>query len=179
VIHIKSILLLIDFRALSKDVCFMNTPIVTIPKPALILGLLGLIPFFAPVVTLWNGDPMLVGGALSLQFGYAAVILSFLGGVHWGRALAGDRYGPTGPRLLWSVLPSLLGWVLLLTPDISVKLIGFIIAFALAFLVDIKAVKAGMFPVWYGTLRKILTIGVLAALLLTLAASFSAVPVGA
>jgi hypothetical protein len=76
-------------------------------------------------------------------------------------------------------VPSLLGWVLLLTPDMVVILIGFVIAFALAFLVDIKAVKAGMFPVWYGTLRKILTIGVLAALLLTLAASVSAVPVGA
>ncbi|MDF1748213.1 MAG: DUF3429 domain-containing protein [Alphaproteobacteria bacterium] len=150
-----------------------------IPKPALILGLLGLIPFIAPAVTMWSGDAMMVGGALSLQFGYAAVILSFLGGVHWGRALAGDRFGPTGPRLLWSVVPSLLGWALLLAPDSTVILLGFIIAFALAFLVDIKAVKAGMFPVWYGSLRKILTVGVLAALLLTLAAGFSAIPVGA
>ena len=151
----------------------------TSPKPALILGLLGLIPFFAPAVTVWSGDAMMIGGALQLQFGYAAVILSFLGGVHWGRALAGDRFGPTGPRLLWSVVPSLLGWALLLAPDSTAILVGFIIAFSLAFLVDLKAVKAGMFPVWYGSLRKILTVGVLAALLLTLAAGFSAIPVGA
>ncbi len=146
-----------------------------IPRPALILGLFGLIPFYVPVLVQWGGDPALAGNALTLQFGYAAVILSFLGGVHWGRALAGDRYGPSGPRLIWSTVPALIGWILLLGPDPMSITTGFIIAFALAYIVDYKAVKAGMFPVWYGRLRKILSIGVLVALLLTILSGFGTV----
>lgn len=148
-----------------------------IPKPALILGLAGLVPFFAPALGLWSGDPSLMHNALIMQFGYAAVILSFLGGVHWGRALAGDACTPGWPRLLWSVTPATLGWALLLLPDPQVILGGFAVAFALAFLVDRKAVTVGMFPAWYGRLRKILTLGVLTALILTLAAGYGAMAV--
>ncbi|WP_421882796.1 DUF3429 domain-containing protein [Pacificispira sp.] len=148
-----------------------------IPKPALILGLAGLIPFFAPALGLWSGDPSLIHNALIMQFGYAAVILSFLGGVHWGRALAGDACTPNWARLIWSVTPATLGWALLLLPDAKVILGGFAVAFALAFLVDRKAVAVGMFPAWYGRLRKLLTIGVLTALILTLAAGYGAIAV--
>ena len=147
----------------------------SIPAPALWLGLAGLIPFVAPVLALWSGDPTLTTGALTLQFGYAAVILSFLGGVHWGRALAGDACKPTWPRLLWAVTPSLLGWGLLLLRDPAMIAFGFAVAFGMAFVVDLKAVRVGMFPPWYGTLRKILTIGVLASMFGTLLTGLVAV----
>ncbi|MDW3205200.1 MAG: DUF3429 domain-containing protein [Alphaproteobacteria bacterium] len=154
-----------------------DTPGRAIPKPALILGLAGLIPFFAPALGLWSRDPSLMHNALIMQFGYAAVILSFLGGVHWGRALAGDACRPNWARLLWSVTPATLGWALLLLPDPHVILGGFAVAFALAYLVDRKAVAVGMFPAWYGRLRKILTIGVLTALILTLVAGYGTIAV--
>lgn len=148
-----------------------------IPKPALRLGLAGLIPFLAPALALWMQGPEYSGTALQLQFGYAAVILSFLGGVHWGRALAGDRFGPAWPRLLWSVVPSLIGWALLLVPDAYLLVIGFAVAFSVAYIVDVRAVRAGMFPTWYGKLRKILTIGVLASLILTFVAGIAPIAV--
>lgn len=147
----------------------------TIPKPALWFGLAGLIPFVTCAVALWTGTPVYASIALQLQAGYAAVILSFLGGVHWGRALAGDRFGPTGPRLMWAILPSLMGWILFFVPQIEIRIVGFAVAFSLAYIVDVKAVQAGMFPDWYKRLRKVLTTGVLVTFILTLTAGVTAV----
>ncbi len=52
---------------------------------------------------------MLAGMAL---LSYGAVIVSFLGGIHWGLAM---RASPVPvARLVWGVLPSLLGWLAVL-----------------------------------------------------------------
>lgn len=148
----------------------------TIPLPALALGLAGLIPFFGPVAVIWVGPAGWASVAVTLLFGYGAVILSFLGGVHWGRALAGDSAAPVAwGRLIWSVAPSLIGWALLFLPPAQAAL-GFAVAFAAAFFVDMRAVAGGVFPPWYGTLRKILTVGVLTAFTLVLLAGFVRVP---
>ena len=87
---------------------------------ALTLGYAGLIPFVLLAATLWlvDEDPgVWVSIALA---GYAALILSFLGGIHWGmawlatgRSLAGHTHRLS---LLWGVLPSLLAWPGLLMP---------------------------------------------------------------
>lgn len=146
-----------------------------VPRPALFLGLFGLVPFAACSVAVWTPIPLWQFEGLRLQLGYGAVILAFLGGVHWGKALA-DRPGVGGNgdgdlnwmRLGWSVAPSLIAWFALrMSPDFA--LIVFITAFAMAFLVDRHAVRSGFFPEWYLPLRKVLTLGVLACLILTLA----------
>lgn len=146
-----------------------------IPKPALILGLAGLIPFISPPLLILAGETEVANQALWLQTIYGAVILSFLGGVHWGRALAGDRYRASWQRLTWSVIPPLVGWVIVFLPYIQTIALGYAIAFTFAFIIDLQAVKHGMFPSWYGKLRKILTVGVLASMGLTVLASLAAV----
>jgi hypothetical protein len=152
----------------------MTTP--SIPKPALVLGLAGLIPFFAAAGGIWLAPGGWASASVTVMFGYGAVILSFLGGVHWGRALAGDAdAGPEWGRLLWSVTPSLIGWALLFLPAAEAAL-GFAFAFSAAFFVDMRAVENGIFPTWYGRLRKYLTIGVLTAFILVLLAGFVRVP---
>lgn len=78
------------------------------PAWAWILGLAGLIPFVLGAAMQWYGPPgwrMLAGLAL---LSYGAVIVSFLGGIHWGLAMRASPV-PT-PRLIWGVMPSLLGW---------------------------------------------------------------------
>lgn len=57
------------------------------PPLVLLLGLLGLIPFIvtAYLAAAWQAPADL--RALTALIAYAAVILSFLGGVHWGFAL--------------------------------------------------------------------------------------------
>jgi hypothetical protein len=83
---------------------------------ALLLGYAGLIPFVAAAMALWllpegSTGSALAGPALS---GYAAVIVSFLGGIHWGVALR--QPAPPAGLLAWGVVPSLVAWVALLLP---------------------------------------------------------------
>lgn len=142
-----------------------------IPKPALALGVAGIIPFLAMAVGSFAAEPGAAVFAINAGLLYGAVILSFLGGVHWGRALAGDAVTPSWSRLGWAVTPSLIGWACAFMPDAILALLLFVFGFALAFFVDVRAVRAGLFPDWYGTLRKILSIAVLACFLVTLMGS--------
>lgn len=78
------------------------------------LGYGGLLPFagLAALVWLVPAEPAAwVSLALSA---YAALIASFLGGIHWGVAFARTDTRPV--HLIWGVLPSLLAWPGLLMP---------------------------------------------------------------
>lgn len=79
------------------------------------LGYLGLIPFVLLTGLLWLVDSELLGFVATALGAYAAVIVSFLGGVHWG---IGFMQGPAAPsfHFFWGVVPSLLAWLALLMP---------------------------------------------------------------
>ncbi len=84
------------------------------PSPlARMLGLAGLLPFIAGAAAVW-----LVGEQDRLPttalLAYAALIASFLGGIHWGLAMRDAPADAT--QLLWGVSPSLLGWLAVLLP---------------------------------------------------------------
>ena len=65
--------------------------------------------------------------------GYAAVIVSFLGGIHWGLAF---RHVEPPPRLLvWGVVPSLLAWVAVVMPP-SAGLVVLAVMLAVCYAVD-------------------------------------------
>ncbi|MBP0049541.1 DUF3429 domain-containing protein [Marinobacterium sp. AK62] len=74
------------------------------------LGYAGLIPFVG--LTLGMGLHPLTPVAFVT---YSAVILSFLGGIHWGVALSRPEWS-SAVRLCLCMLPSLLGWLALLLP---------------------------------------------------------------
>ena len=144
-----------------------------VPRPALVLGVAGLIPFLAGIAGVWAlGYPAYIL-ALNLTMAYAAVILAFLGAVHWGLALAQGAAG-NWRRLAPSVLPALAGWFALILPN-AFGLLLLAVGFAAVFLVDRTAVAAGRAPGWYKALRKPLTLVVLASL----AASYAALAVRA
>ena len=48
------------------------------------LGFAGLIPFFVLMLGVWLADDSWVNDFVRGQLAYGIVILSFLGGVHWG-----------------------------------------------------------------------------------------------
>jgi hypothetical protein len=82
------------------------------------LGHAGLIPFVFLALCLWLVNPELHPFvALSMQ-GYGAVIVSFLGGIHWGVGLRNALATPLAPRMhfIWGVVPSLLAWVGVMMP---------------------------------------------------------------
>lgn len=141
-----------------------------IPRPALGLGLVGLVPFYAlgalslvphPTFSRWG----LVGFAV-----YAAVILSFLGGARWGLELARAPDRPSPTVLVLSVVPSLVGWALAMAALLGVMQVGiaggFAAAFAAQFVWDSRSPTEANAPGWYPALRQILTLGVLISCLL-------------
>jgi len=99
---------------------------------------------------------------------YGAVILSFLGGVHWGLAIQ-SKASLTGVqfavRLILSVLSSIAGWTALLATTPTALLILATAAAAILW-VDLRTTRVGQAPPWYPRLRIPLTCVVVGALLL-------------
>ena len=80
-------------------------------KTVFLLTATGAIPFIALAVAMGLlSAPTNSTAALWLQT-YSAVILSFLGGIRWGLALAGRD--PKASTFVLSVWPSLAGWAIL------------------------------------------------------------------
>jgi hypothetical protein len=141
----------------------------SVPPAAKWLGALGVLPFVVPALAgLFLDGPFRENVSFALAV-YGAVILSFLGGVHWGLTIAG--FGPEGTvcrtsrRLAYSVIPSLVGWGALLLPR-PIGLLILAAAFAGAVLFDTRASRIGEAPAWYPKLRWPLSVVVVASLLL-------------
>jgi hypothetical protein len=133
-----------------------------VPIPALALGLVGALPFVAGAIAMYVGPDWLKLTAYLHLMNYAALILAFIGAVHWGLALAADDRIDAGWRwYLVSVTPALLGWIALGLIQPLGKLALFAIAYVGVFMVDTRAARAGLAPAWYPKLRKPLTIIVL------------------
>ena len=133
-----------------------------IPPVARLLGLSGLLPQIAAVALLLGGDPQSHYAALAVAYAYAALILSFLGGLWWG--LAARTESP--PRWLWvaSVAPSLIAfasawpWMVgLRWPGPSLVVLGLSLIGALV--VDRALVRDGIAPPGWMALRVPLSLG--------------------
>lgn len=85
------------------------------PNPvALKLGYAGLLPFVIGAALVWLVHPQVQPYATLLLAGYGAVIVSFLGGIHWG---LGFRQAVPSPQpFVWGVVPSLVAWVAVVMP---------------------------------------------------------------
>jgi cadmium resistance protein CadD (predicted permease) len=142
----------------SKDTQAMSS---SAPKLARHLGFAGVLPFYLGAIALWAADESAQDAALAVTMIYAATILSFVGAVHWGRALA----EPVGDASWgWSVVPALLGWLAAAWLDALPGLILLIVGFWAAYVVDARAAREGRFPFWYIVLRKHLSALVVLAL---------------
>lgn len=141
-----------------------------IPRPALTLGLAGLIPFGAAAGMFAFGPPALAGPALLALLGYAATVLSFLGGARWGLEIG--RETPRMTVLAGSTAPALAAWGLLVAPrlDAVQQLSGFIAAFILQWIWDARALDT---PPWYSRLRTLLTLGAAVAMAVALEQAMS------
>ncbi len=148
-----------------------------LPLLAILLGIAGLIPFIvcglgALTINLARAQAMLWG-----LMGYGAVILSFLGGVHWGFALA----PPEGElmqtpraqrlRLVLGVVPALIGWAALFSSLALPSWLGLcllIAGFIGTAVVEHRGSQRGLVPLRYMWLRWGLTAVVVAMLVTVL-----------
>lgn len=131
------------------------------------LSLAGAIPFvfLAMAIAVMAKTHPLMGLAQDMLKTYAAVILSFLGGIRWGHAMRSAE-PETGRRVfVYSVIPSLIGWFAILLPAPYVFAV-FALAFAGQGAWDSFAGQNGVFGLWFAKLRIVITLIVVAAMVL-------------
>lgn len=118
------------------------------------LGYAGLIPFVVFSIGCWIPLPY-VTNAPYILITYGAVILSFMGAVHWGVAMA-NKDQQQGKFFITSVLPALIAWPALLLAQslaLAILLAGFIGLYTY----DRSVEKAQALPGWYIPMRTRLT----------------------
>lgn len=134
----------------------------TPPRLALWLGLSGLLPQLLCAALIFGHVDAWRFTAEAMAYFYAAVILSFLGGLWWGLAARADRV----PGWLWvaAVIPSLIAffsaWPWAVGepwPGPSMTVLGLGLIGALA--VDWRLVRDGLAPGWWLRLRVPLSLG--------------------
>ncbi len=146
-----------------------------IPRPALVLGLAGLIPFLWGVATLWWPElqawgtraigPRFVGPYVQLSYG--TIILAFMSGVLWGFATkATGKVAATGYAL--SVLPAL--WAFFFVGGGATSAAIYLATGFIALLgLDYMFWRQGLAPPWWMHLRVLLSVVVVACLAVTAA----------
>ncbi len=113
------------------------------------LGYGGLIPFIvlAPASLLDHHHGWTWSDAL---YGYGAIILSFVGALHWGFAMSAPGLDESRRVrcLVWSVVPALIAWpALLRAPAGAAALLVF--GFVAHYLLDRRLARHLAFPGWY------------------------------
>jgi hypothetical protein len=141
-----------------------------LPRAALRLGFLGLAPLaISALITLSAHTSTARLGAIAFSL-YAAVLLSFLGGVRCGIEIMRDPQNPNATRLLLSALPGLAGWVLAVFVVFVTPALGASAAFAGLFAAqgawDYRSARDAAAPPWYPVLRQVLTGGAMLVCLL-------------
>ncbi len=133
-----------------------------------IIGYCGLIPFAA--LSLWYAmidDPQRASFVLSALIAYAAIILSFVGAIHWGRSLHEPHMVKSNLLQIISIIPVLLSWAAMLVPQ-EVGLVVLILGFGLIYLFDRIQYRE---LYWMQKIRFNLSMGVLFTLLISLLAA--------
>lgn len=142
----------------------MRQPQTKIPPLALGLTAAGAVPFVGLASIALIAGPPWQTQSLDALMSYAAVILSFMGAVHWGFALAPSATTEPSASLLAGVVPALVGWGATLLPE-SLGFIVLALAFVAVLGFDHTAIRNGTAPVWYGRLRLPVTFVVVISLL--------------
>lgn len=141
-----------------------RSPVQAIPSLVAWLAYGGLLPFLALTPALIIDAPHALFWADAL-LAYGAVILSFVGAVHWGLAMSlsdadADR---RNALLVWSVVPALLAWLAyLLAPALASVLL--VVGFLAHYWQDHRLIDRARLPAWYLPLRLRLTTVVCACL---------------
>ena len=135
------------------------------------LALLGFAPL--AILALWlygiAPDHPWRSTTIALLTGYAAVTLSFLGGIRWGIALLGNSEERQG-HIVLSIVPPLIGWVALIaTPPLVFVFLA--VAFAAQGAWDSLTLPPGAAPEWFRKVRFQMTLLVVAALVLAFVAT--------
>lgn len=136
-----------------------------VKRLAWLLAIAGAIPFAVATAALLYPESHIRVPAIAGMVTYAAVILSFLGGIEWGFAVqepyaaatAAAREKLRATALVVSVLPSLAGWGVLWLPSPQWQLGAALGLFILVWAIDLALSHQGLVPAWFVDLRTAIT----------------------
>ena len=138
---------------------------------ALRLGYAGLAP--AVILSLWlygiPADHAWRTTTITLLTSYAAVVLSFLGGIRWGYAMS-EPQEDSARLLAVSVVPALGGWAAFFVPP-PYSFVLLAVAFAALGAWDSLSAQSGRMPDWFARLRMQLTAGIVVTMIIAFAAT--------
>jgi Protein of unknown function (DUF3429) len=139
-----------------------------IPATVIWLGYGGLLPFVTLAATSLIAPDYAVA-ARAAMLGYGAVILSFVGALHWSFAMTLPELtmAKRDESFIWSIVPALVAWISLVATAIyawnsSLHALGvasglLIAGFAAHFVQDRRLAAVARVPTWYLPLRLRLT----------------------
>lgn len=132
-------------------------PAAELPGAVAWLGYGGLVPFLGLAAASVLDENHAVYWADGL-FAYGAIILSFVGALHWGYALSPGASSSAAVRarrnacFAWSVVPALIAWLALLLPPTLASLL-LIAGFSVHYRQDRRLAAVASLPAWYLSLR--------------------------
>jgi len=157
-----------------------------VPKPILLTGLAGAIPYIGTAATSlyfarqagllaaghaarveYDTAINLLEAALHTQVTYGAVLLSFLGALHWGMEFSGYGGQKGYSRLALGVAPVVFAWSTL-SLDPTMALTAQWVGFTSLWYADMRVTAAGWTPPWYSQYRFYLSILIGTCIILTL-----------
>ena len=127
------------------------------------LGYAGLVPFVLLTGLMWLVDTELLPFVSIALGAYAASIVSFLGGVHWG---IGFMKGESASsfHFVWGVTPSLLAWLALVLPAYAaLPLLGLVLV--ACYMVDRKTYPTAGIRQWLPMRLRLTVVAMLSCVL--------------
>ncbi len=129
----------------------------TAPRPAIVFGLAGLLPFMGLSLIAVFGPPATQVTSSHALLQYGALIATFVGALHWAYAVAGVASSASATaRYGWSVLPSLVAWLALQQAQQTGLRIVAVLLVACYF-ADRQLLRPTSLPQWIADLRLLLT----------------------
>jgi len=133
----------------------------SVPPLARGLGFAGLLPFVGGLIGLFLCTPAARSGVGFALLAYGAVIVSFLGGIHWGLVMrSADDHVDTPAiafQMVWGVSPSLLAWLALLLP-VRWGLLLAALSLLVCFAVDYRLYRQTGLAHWLGLRAQLTTV---------------------
>ncbi|MCK1789051.1 DUF3429 domain-containing protein [Pseudomonas violetae] len=141
-------------------------PSSSLPRLVSLLGYGGLLPFIGLALLIpfsFDYRPLFAMALVN----YGAVILSFVGALHWGFAMTvQDMSAEQGRnRFIWSVIPALIAWIATLLP-MPLGCLLLVIGFVVHYRQDRQLLRVMSLPAWYLPMRLRLTLVASGCLLL-------------
>jgi hypothetical protein len=109
------------------------------------LGYLAVLPFVVCAALVWTGGVELRARASIALLAYAAVVVSFIGAIHWG--IAFSRVAPATSLFVWGVAPAIVAWLSMLAHP-GVGLVTDAVALVVCYLVDRSVYPRQGLAIW-------------------------------